>query len=125
MSKHTQLKVYRMIDGRRVPQILVIDSNRTVVDEWLEEPPDVARSGAESGGKMTSFHVQFATWTTSGTPTPWPELDDLRAAYFAERDNLIKYLEENGSDCIDCKVGAVMVKYRQKILRKIADDSGN
>lgn len=148
MSEPTTLMVFRILNGQRVPFIVELDEEMTVVSDRpadgtpistkgtplaaLEAYPDLDNpffsAGIKEvrelpgGGKQvvlkpTQLDIKVGMWVTPNiTDNPIPGTDDLRAEFFEAEKAMRDAHAEQGTQCSDCDLGALIRRYRLKLF---------
>lgn len=82
--------------------------HKHITDEGIvisREPPD-------------AWSLNFDDWLTEEKPNPFAGSDDLRADYFAERDEVQKRV--NAGNCPGCELTRLQVTYRIRLRELLA-----
>ena len=111
-----------MVGGRRTPFIIELDSEMTVIMEYVDNAAAAhVASGRDSGGEEDTSPERkrarlMARWAArSVAENPIDGTDGMRADYFKELDDMVRKHTQNGGKCPDCKVGALIRRFRGKL----------
>lgn len=119
MSALRQLKIFRLVNGQRVPCVITLDDTFLVISEVVDltastKVADGRRDTAQSDVQQKA--TTMARWVAhSFTDNPIPGTDDLRALYFEELAELVLKHERQGSPCPPCEKGRLIRKHREKL----------
>lgn len=137
MSVNTyQLRIYRKNEeGVRIPWVIVLDHERTVLDERIDEVALARMQSAaawypDGGGQeqpkknlmrggqdAREFRAKVAFWVTKDADNPFPGTDELRNAYFDEVTRLEESFKTRGKVCPSCEKGRVIRNYTSRLSK--------
>lgn len=103
-----ELKVFRLVDNRRVPVTLVLDSSLVIVDEIF----DHAALSVAQFGEDQEKRTKMMLWTLRDGENNLPGTDELRAKFFEAMTSLE---ESYAGNCPPCKKGTLIAEYRKKL----------
>jgi hypothetical protein len=118
MSELRQLKIYRMVNGERVPCVLTLDSTLLVVSEVVDMTAvkKIADGRADTPPPDQHKATTMARWVAhSFTDNPITGTDGMRATYFEELAALELKHAQQGSVCKPCERGRLIRKHREKL----------
>jgi len=115
-----------MEDGVRVPYILELDQELTVMTEYADRSVQKHVSdGRRSHRKRRmpdsptrKVALIMSRWVTEAIENPIPGTDELRDAYVAERVELHEAAARDGRDCPPCDLSRLMRRYREILEEK-------
>ena len=120
MEPNRKLRIFRLKDGVRIPYVIELDGELTVIAEYA----DVTVVDHITEGRRDDRHddavkrivTAVARWSARAiTDNPIPGTDDLRQQFFSERDALEKSFKDAGRDCPGCEISKLMRRYRDKL----------
>lgn len=122
MSPNRVLKFFRVVDGVRVPYVMELDSELTVISEYADTTHVNHVREGRGGGRRPREDPErrvlmvIARWVSeSVTENPIPGSDDLRDKYFRDLRALQDKHIERGSRCPNCEIGKLMRRYREML----------
>ena len=128
MAPNRILKFYRIQDGVRVPYVMELDAELTVVSEYADtthlqhvvdgrRSPGARRVEDENPERRKSMII--ARWVSeSVAENPIEGTDEIRDSYFEDLRALRDKHIERGSRCKPCDVGKLMRRYREILEEK-------
>lgn len=104
-----KLRIFRMIDDARVPFVIELDHQLTVISE----KPDQEAFHRVVYGRTDEPNTRTMTvWSTMEVANPIPGTEELRAKYQEELQAMHKRAADNHTICKPCEVGKLIRRYR-------------
>lgn len=115
-----KLKIFRIEGGVRMPWILELDHQATVIHEYQDTATlDHVTAGRRPRREMTPVKkagLALAQWLSrSREENPLPGSDDLRIQYFKDVDDKTAEFVEKGLKCPQCQLSPLVKRYRAKL----------
>ena len=121
------MKIFRVEDGVRIPYIIELDQELTVMAEYADRTVQKHVSdGRRSHRKprvpdspQRKVSLIMNRWVTEAIEeNPIPGTDDLRDEYFRKRTELHEEAAREGRDCPPCELSKLMRRYRETLTEK-------
>ena len=125
--KPRKLRIFRIKDGVRIPYVLELDHELTVLAEYADTTEvDHIREGRRNPRKprvadspARRIATAMSKWATERVAdNPIPGTDDLRDEYFKELEALETKYADKESKCPACEIGKLMRRYREKMEKQ-------
>lgn len=116
-----KLRFFRLEGHQKVPYIMELDHELTVVAEYEDKKSTRttsahARRAQEMEAPAKKVARVMARWCTKAVKeNPIEGTDGLRKAYFKEFDALTEKFASKNKTCPGCEVGKLMRGYREKL----------
>lgn len=118
MSVSRKLRIFRLDDGKRVPYILELDKDRTVIAEYIDNSgidrsEAALRSGESSQNPARRIAAIMSKWCAKSiVENPIPGTDDIRSDFLDAHDRLVAEHAGSKKGCPACKLGGLQRKFR-------------
>jgi hypothetical protein len=122
MPAPRRLKIFRLKDGVRIPYVIELDHELTVIHEYADTTAiDHAREGRaprrqRDDDPQKEMLRTMSRWVTQSIQdNPIPGTDELRQSYVDDLNELTGDYSKVGKECPTCDISQLIRRYRDKL----------